>query len=988
MLRPIGRGAYGEVWLARNVMGALRAVKVIWRRQFEHDRPFEREFAGIQRFEPVSRSSGGLVHVLHVGRNDAEGYFYYVMELADRLPSADGAVTNGDGEIAATDSYSPRTLRSDLIQRRRLPPGDCLRLAIEIVSGLAQLHRQGLVHRDVKPGNIIYVQGRAKLADIGLVSSGDEGRTFVGTEGYIPPEGPGSPAADLYALGIVLYESSTGYSPEKFPDVPPEWFTEQADGDALEFHEIILKACEAQRDRRYASAERMQADLALLQSGQSIRRTRALERRYAQLRWSGIVGTVLLVCALGGVLFANYRARIASEISANEAKLRQHAQDLLVRAESAEQEARQQLYTALLEQARATVVSGELGHRVRALDALRRAAAISNTAALRGVAMAALALPDLSFERELPVAPEAMVKLDPAFERIALCRNDGPVEIRAVQDDRLLATLPASTRLMTYVIHWSSNGRFLAVKRDHPPSGARADWEIWEVAGPKCVLLLRDNPRGAFAFHPRLPRIILGREPATASIRDLETGRELARHPLAGTPVILKFGPDGQSFAASIPLGTNWMIAVHDANDGTLQVSQQFTNAVTDFNWHPSGRWLGVPDHSGVVQLMDVRTGETRTLGRHKANAVVAEFTSDGRYLFSGGWDRELICWDVKAMRRAFSIALDSVNVQLSSDGRQCAVVRAQPEARVQLHTLERPVPREFAEDLGGPRGFAAFSSEGRWLAASGDERWVVWDLYSDAPGAAMKGFPETRLSFAANGDLFVNPRGNGSRWRVSAGTNATSPPQIERLDLPRAADLFSLCLVSNGAVLTGASGSRLAAYSQGAGDETRWSPTIPGLNGTSPDEKWLAMFRPYSPDLHVYDLANFSPVTVLTNKQPIAQFSFSPRGDEVAVACRKGVEFWSTTTWQRTRHLTNFNGIFYSPDARTLWLSVDYSSAGLYDARTIEPLLPLPPNTRPLALSPDGRRLAVNVDSRRLQLWDLAETRRQLAKLGLDWQE
>ena len=64
LLRPIGHGAYGEVWLARNVMGALRAVKIIWRRQFESDRPYNREFEGIQRYEPVSRSSGGLVHVL------------------------------------------------------------------------------------------------------------------------------------------------------------------------------------------------------------------------------------------------------------------------------------------------------------------------------------------------------------------------------------------------------------------------------------------------------------------------------------------------------------------------------------------------------------------------------------------------------------------------------------------------------------------------------------------------------------------------------------------------------------------------------------------------------------------------------------------------------------------------------------------------------------------------------------------------------------
>src|SRR5881398_2261481 len=81
LLRPIGRGAYGEVWLARSVTGIYRAVKVIYRASFEEARPFDREFAGIQRFEPVSRAQENQVDVLHVGRNDAAGYFFYVMEL-------------------------------------------------------------------------------------------------------------------------------------------------------------------------------------------------------------------------------------------------------------------------------------------------------------------------------------------------------------------------------------------------------------------------------------------------------------------------------------------------------------------------------------------------------------------------------------------------------------------------------------------------------------------------------------------------------------------------------------------------------------------------------------------------------------------------------------------------------------------------------------------------------------------------------------------
>jgi serine/threonine protein kinase len=80
-LHPIGRGAYGEVWLARNITGSLVALKIVQRAAFDHDRPFNREFEGIQRFEPISRSDPSQVAILHVGRGD--GSFYYVMELAD-----------------------------------------------------------------------------------------------------------------------------------------------------------------------------------------------------------------------------------------------------------------------------------------------------------------------------------------------------------------------------------------------------------------------------------------------------------------------------------------------------------------------------------------------------------------------------------------------------------------------------------------------------------------------------------------------------------------------------------------------------------------------------------------------------------------------------------------------------------------------------------------------------------------------------------------
>src|SRR5262245_46451631 len=83
LTRRIGQGAYGEVWLARNALGTWRAVKIVYRNHFKNERPYEREFAGIRRFEPISRANEGFVDILQVGRDEAGGWFYYVMELAD-----------------------------------------------------------------------------------------------------------------------------------------------------------------------------------------------------------------------------------------------------------------------------------------------------------------------------------------------------------------------------------------------------------------------------------------------------------------------------------------------------------------------------------------------------------------------------------------------------------------------------------------------------------------------------------------------------------------------------------------------------------------------------------------------------------------------------------------------------------------------------------------------------------------------------------------
>src|SRR5213595_1264498 len=115
LLRRIGGGSYGEVWLARNVLGDYRAVKVIYRDRFEHDRPYDREFEGIQKFEPISRLHESQVDILHVGRNEQAGYFYYVMELADDATENPKSEIRNPKETPSTSDKKPsgnETLRA------------------------------------------------------------------------------------------------------------------------------------------------------------------------------------------------------------------------------------------------------------------------------------------------------------------------------------------------------------------------------------------------------------------------------------------------------------------------------------------------------------------------------------------------------------------------------------------------------------------------------------------------------------------------------------------------------------------------------------------------------------------------------------------------------------------------------------------------------------------------------------------------------------
>lgn len=260
LLRVIGKGAYGEVWLARNRIGIFRAVKLVYRARFEKATPFEREYRGMQRFMPVSMDHPGFLRIFHVGRDDQEGHFYYIMEIGD---------DELRGQAFDPQTYSPKNLAKELKKVSRLAVGDCLRIFIPLSDALDHLHRRNLVHRDIKPSNIIFVNDLPKLADIGLVAqlqSGPGLTSFVGTAGFIPPEGPGTAAADIFSLGCVLFEAALGDLPEEFSDKPTAVDAGEAPAGLRELSAIIQKASAREARLRYQSAADLRAALVELQA--------------------------------------------------------------------------------------------------------------------------------------------------------------------------------------------------------------------------------------------------------------------------------------------------------------------------------------------------------------------------------------------------------------------------------------------------------------------------------------------------------------------------------------------------------------------------------------------------------------------------------------------------------------------------------------------------------------------------------------------------
>jgi serine/threonine protein kinase len=263
-VKEIARGGYGYVYLfTRNHKDEQDYVagKFLYRHIFgpADDRAsiaaYQTALEGLQNFRSLSGESPYLLRIFDVRQRHEEGYFCYMMELADDLDS---------GRRFNPSIYKPRTLKSELERgglRQRIPARRCIELAVKLLRGLRILHESGFTHRDVRPSNIIFVNDVPKLADIDLVAANDSRLTSYIPQNYAAPEGAHSCRADIFSFGKTLYEMCTGQPVNAYPCLPPDirfWDDHKL---LLVINRIIAKACAPDLRQRYESAARMLSDL-------------------------------------------------------------------------------------------------------------------------------------------------------------------------------------------------------------------------------------------------------------------------------------------------------------------------------------------------------------------------------------------------------------------------------------------------------------------------------------------------------------------------------------------------------------------------------------------------------------------------------------------------------------------------------------------------------------------------------------------------------
>jgi WD40 repeat protein len=1006
ILKELGRGGMGVVYQARH-LGLNRPVALKMILAGSHAGP--KDLARFrQEAEAVARMRHpNIVQIYDIG--EASGWPFFALEFVE------------GGSLVQHLRGDPQPIPS------------ALRLVETLARAIHCAHQQGIVHRDLKPANVLLSFGRdpegsarldglpagsrlnecsPKVTDFGLAKrlderpSGPHTAEVVGTPSYMAPEqaaGPVhavGPAADVYALGAILYEMLTGRPPFKGAtpvDTVVQVIHEEPVRPARlrpdlprDLETICLKCLEKDPRKRYTSAAALADDVRRFRQGKPIR-ARAVgpvERAWKWARRRPLTAALLvgmLLSVVAGFTGVTWQWREAAD-----------ARDTAL-AEKAEKETeRAKADRARIDAEKARQRAGQDRRRARTALYFSR-----------------IAQSQLQWRvNDLVGAERSLTKCIPATGQVDR-RNWEWYYLHGLFHSDLFTTRHAQGGLAACVAY-APNGQWLAslvggyaAHEHHMPGEVR----IWNAASGALIRTLPGpGTLQCLAVAPASDRLALAGSDGALRIWEARTGRELlCRFPHRQAIAAVAFSPDGQTLATA-----SWdrTLKITDWSTGeVLHVLKGHAERVQAVAFHPSGDRLASGDWNGAIRIWSKSGRLQGTWEKHKSAVFSVAFSPDGQLLVSAGSNGNLKIWEVasgKVVQSLTGHAGAVVSAVFSPDGR--AVAYSGGDATARVWDIENGLERVLFRGHASPVDGVHFSPDGQRLASVSSLRGSVkvWDLthhpehatFARAGPADMgRAGPDVEaLAFHADGKHIVSIALGGKLQTWDAVTGVLQDERRLALydQLVSPAVLAAFAPGAHRLAGRAREDARLVkAWDTATGAETavfRGHALPISCLRFSGDGKVLVTGAcdlsraTHAHEIKIWDAATGRLLAELAGRGPIYNTVFHPDGRRLALAGHDGrltVIDWSHP--DKPISLEGHNGevtaIAFSADGRFLassgyrdrtikiWdLSVLSSGAGT--SRKPVHTLPAPLFLGDLAFSRDGRRLAaINPDL--VRLWD-----------------
>jgi len=1006
LLRAVGRGGMGTVYEATQIsLGRTVAVKVL----NEHAPPVI-----LERFRRESRAAGKLQHpniVPVYGVGDAEGRSFYVMRYV-----------RGIGLNALLDRLRGGNDSTPLWIRREGHFRSVVRFVAEIAEALAHAHERGILHRDVKPANIL-IDGdrRAWITDFGLakeVGADDltQPKEIVGTIRYMAPErfsGVGGVQADIYALGAVLYEALTlraAYEQDDRRELmyavchskPPKPRTRNR-AIPKDLETIVLKAMALNPADRYAAADDLAIDLrcVLADRGISARRPTLPEEvaRWCR-RYPAACGLTLglLLVACGSALFLFLQNR----------KLN----DALDTSRNNERQASVRQLDLLISEASAIAQSGRMGRSfesLRRLDEARTLAAALGLSAdkrldLRNGVVAATVLPDLAAQPAPDLGTDSGQGFFAHVRADLFARREGAVvRVHRLSTGELLRTLPIAGTHASSQCEWSPRGDALVVGAPGFPAA-----EVFDLTSSRSTPILAFTAPAHYAPRP-IGDELLAVDDAGLTLWNLKTAAKIKTIPLT-----------------TVRKGTHWRAAWHptkplaflshyydmrtlmiDTETGAIRDDRTTTDRVAGAAWHPNGRTLLLAGHSDTTSIRFLKTydhTDSLTLSRVRDAQdvfVQLKFDATGDRILATGWAAFVALYDDRCAPLFASASYrDGIVVGWSADGRLggvCSDGARFHRLRVGKGRLFRPLvdPHDYAEPIGGKR----LLPDGRRLVFQCGEELHVVEASSGRPLLRRPIGDGLFVGTTPAGDILVGNR-DGSRETVRIEETAgPAGPTLRAVTVERTTSEFTTAATPDGR--TTATFSRQAetvVIRTRAEGKTEWRTVelATGRNQTylslAPDGRWAVTAARLGEQGRLWDLRTGLEVPQASLTAGGGVPLFSPDGRKLWISARGG-RFLDVGTWAEGPVVGRSVGMpAYTPDGKFLAIEDGSGRIRIASVETSQTIVllshPQQVVSNDLEFSPDGNWLLIRngTTPSGIFVWEISAIRKSLRDNDLDW--